>query len=278
MLSPESYPSRYWHCLVETDNADSLSVANDLSFDALQKQVIAPWREGRPFTVEGRIIRSSKDVHVVRVIRSKHPTAHYIREVAENIRRSGEQGTIILPGDSRLYPFTEGEDYTNELLFDTGEVSSALGEIAIIETVCRRIRNTARILEHRSRGTKVPFKIEDEYDVHDLLHAVIRAYIRYSVQEQPLPKVAAVSSRADIAIEQLGVLIEVKYVRNPSDQRRILEEFSQDLPLYAAWTPLKIILFVIFNSDKLRDPEAFETLGGRKEMNGKRFEVRIILT
>lgn len=114
--------------------------------------------------------------------------------------------------------------------------------------------------------------------VQDLLHAVIRSYVKFSVQEDPLPKVAAAkASRADISIEELGVLIEVKFVRGPEDQRRIFEEYSQDLVLYSKWGPLRTLVFLIYNSGDLRDAEAFQKFSGEQEIDGKRFEVRVVL-
>jgi REase_DpnII-MboI len=107
-------------------------------------------------------------------------------------------------------------------------------EVALVKQVCRRLPHAARILGSRSRANKAPFTIEDKYDVQDLLHATLRAYLKYSVQEDPLPKVAgAKAGRADISIEEVGVLIEVKFVHGPQDQKRIFEEHSQDLVLYS---------------------------------------------
>ncbi|GFM64996.1 hypothetical protein PSCICJ_11140 [Pseudomonas cichorii] len=124
----------------------------------------------------------------------------------------------------------------------------------------------------------MPYEVKDEYDVQDLLHALIRGYVKYSVQEDPLPKVAgAKSGRADISIEELGVLIELKYVHGPEDQKRLFEEYSQDLVLYAQWAPLKTLIYLVYNSADLRDPEAFEKLASEQEINGKRFAVKMVL-
>ena len=126
--------------------------------------------------------------------------------------------------------------------------------------------------------TRRRFEIADEYDVQDLLHATLRAYLKYSVQEDPISKVAgAKGSRADISIEDLGILIEVKYVRGPDDQKRIFEEYSQDLVLYAKWTPIRTLLFVVFNASDLRDPEALERLSGPQAVGGKKFMAKVIL-
>ena len=58
----------------------------------------------------------------------------------------------------------------------------------------------------------------------------------------------------------------------------MFEEFSQDLVLYAQWVHLRTLVYLIFNSGELRDAEAFERLGGQHEVNGRRFEVRVVLS
>ena len=80
-----------------------------------------------------------------------------------------------------------------------------------------------------------------------------------------------------MSIEELGVLVEVKYVRGPEDPKRIFEEYSQDVVLYAQWAHLKTLIYLIYNSDDLRDPEAFEKLSATQEIGGKRFNVRVVL-
>jgi len=162
--------------------------------------------------------------------------------------------------------------------WDTKLAPDVSCDVSLIIRLCKRIRNAARILENRKQKDKTPYLIKDEYDVQDLLHALIRGYMKYSVQENTLEKSAGTrASRPDISIEDLGVLIEVKYVRSPKDQKRIVNEFSQDLVLYAKWKPLKTLVLVIYNSDTLRDPEALEKLSDPKETGITGFDVSIIL-
>jgi hypothetical protein len=178
----------------------------------------------------------------------------------------------------KVLPLSQGEDLTFSLLFDGAADAEVSGDEALVERVCYRLSHVGRILATRSRKDKAPFEIVDEYDVQDLLHATLRAYLKYSVQEDPIGKVAGVrGSRADISIEDLGTPIEVKYVRSPDDQKRIFEEFSQDLVLYAKWAPIRILLFMVFNASDLRDPEALERLSGPQEVGGKKFTAKVIL-
>jgi len=182
--------------------------------------------------------------------------------------------------DRNQLPLSQGTDVTFELLFSGAgaETHSPEPEVALVEQLCRRLPQAARILAIRSRKGKAPYEIKDEYDVQDLLHALLRGYLKYSVQEDPLSKVAgSKSARADISIEELGVLIELKYVHGPEDQKRLFEEYSQDLVLYASWQPLKHMVYLIYNSADLRDAEAFEKLTGDQVIGGKSFGVTIIL-
>ena len=183
--------------------------------------------------------------------------------------------------DPHLIPLGMGTELTNELLSTetSGAPDPSISDTALVLQICQRIQYSARILSNRPRKGKNPFLIEDEYDVQDLLQAVLKAYLKYPVQENPLSKVAGIKSgRADISIEDLGIMIEVKYVREAEDQKRILAEYSEDLVLYSQCSYLKTFIFLIFNASVLRDPEAFERLSGPQERNGKRFDIRMVLS
>jgi|GEM_PF-2149064 hypothetical protein len=147
-------------------------------------------------------------------------------------------------------------------------------ELAI--RVCSRIKQAVRALRER-RKDKVPFAMDDEYDVQDLLKCLMRAYFKYTIGENPILKVAgAKSSRVDISIEEIGVLIEAKFVRSPIDQARIEKEISEDLTQYTAWSPLQKLIFVIYNSDDLENADALDKLSGTHTHAGKSFDAIIV--
>lgn len=268
-------PAQYWHCSVKAPQAKRPSIVNDLAFPDLKRRIVDPWLEGRPFSISGQIVKSPSAVSEIRIAHTTYPMQHYAN--AHNARMRA-RGISDWATNRALIPLWEGEDVTNDLLFSRGIFVAPEPNVELIIRICQRLPRTAKIIGTRSRKGKHGFEITDEYDVQDLLHAVIRAYVKYLVQEDPLPKQAAArSGRADLSIEELGVLIEVKYVRGPDDQRRIFEEYSQDLVLYTKWPHLKTLIFVIYNSVDLRDPEAFEKMSGPNELDGRRFTVRIVL-
>ncbi len=268
-------PEKYWHCSVKIAGERNPSYVNDLSFSELDKTIVQPWLSGHAFAIAGKVVRTNSAVSEIKVTCTHYPMQHYADQHNAQMR---EGGIADFATNRRSIPLSVGDDVTNDLLFSGGKCTQYEPDVASVLRLCQRIPFAAKILAVRSRKGKQSYDIDDEYDVQDLLHAVIRAYTKYSVQEDPLPKVAgAKASRADVSIEELGLLIEVKYVRAPDDQKRIFEEYSQDLVLYAQWAHLKTLIYLIYNSGDLREPEAFEKLNGFQEVGGRRFEVKIVL-
>lgn len=270
-------PEQYWHCYVALPGRKKdrdRAVVNDLGKQQLKREIIDPWCEGRAFTVGGTIVRDRDSVEEIRIVQTPRPKEDYAREHDSRMRASG---IADLATDRRFLPFGKGTEFTHDLLFGALQNSAPAPDVATLLRLCARLPDAARALATRRRG-KTPFVIADEYDAQDLLHAVVRGYFKHSITEEPMGRVGAgQSSRADLAIEDLGVLIEVKYVRGPNDQNRIVEEFAHDLLLYSKWSPLKTFIYLVVNARDLRDPEALEKLSGAHEVTGKRYQTHVVL-
>lgn len=268
-------PQRYWHCAVKIEDAHGYHIVNDLTYADLERTILVPWRSGRAFTVSGLIVRPNAGITEIKIAHTTHAREVYAARHNQEMQASG---IADLATNRSMLPFRDGIDATYDLLFSGANDPVPIADVALVERICQRLPQAARILGARTRQGKPNFELRDEYDVQDLLHAVLRAYLKYSVREDPLPKVAsAKSGKADISIEELGVIIEIKFVRRPEDQRRVFEEYSQDLLLYARWPHLKNLIYLIYNSGDLLDPEAFEKLSGEHEIDGTRFSVSIVL-
>jgi hypothetical protein len=195
-----AFPERYWHCHVQLIGQKNYAVVNDLSFDELQRQIVDPWHRGVQFPVGGLVVRSRDQVEKIKIahtLRAKEDLAN------EFFAQKRAQGINDWATNAKLIPLWRGTDHTHELLFATLEGSIPEPEVGLILQLCKRLPAAARILAKRRKG-KRRFTITDEYDAQDLLHAVLRAYLKYTVHEEPLGKVGgAHSGRADVAIEEL---------------------------------------------------------------------------
>lgn len=270
----EAPPANYWHCAVKMPDDKRYSKSLDLTFDELIKNVVEPWLEGRPFTVGTLIVRSSDEVSDIMICHTGRSAAEMGRHWHATHQNDLRRWTF----DTRVLPFQSGMNVTQNLLFLPGARRPFAPDVELVLRLCERLPKAAQVLAHRSHKDKLAYAISDEYDVQDLLHGLIRGYLKYSVQEDTLPKSAGVrSSRVDISIEELGVLIEVKYARQPADQKRIFDELSQDLKQYAKWPHLKTLIALVYNADVLKDGDALKKESGEQTIDGRKFRLEIVL-
>jgi len=61
-MSTSKLPEKCWHCLVTPKGKKNVAVVNDLTFDELQKTIIAPWHDKRTFVVSGALVEPSAGV------------------------------------------------------------------------------------------------------------------------------------------------------------------------------------------------------------------------
>lgn len=258
-------PDLYWHCYVGRKTDSFLHKVRDMTKQQLLDKIVTPWRDRRPLIVSGTVFRDHDKIDHVKIVQTSKPSATYV----DTARSRGELGFDWAD-------FREGEDFTHELLDTVLADRTLSSDVALLLQLCGRLPHAAKPLARRRKGKEI-FEITDEYDAQDLLHAIVRAYFKYSVNEEPIKKLANTkSTRADFAIEALGAIVELKYVRDPNDQSRIVDELAQDLLYYEQWEPLQILIYVVYNASDLSDPEALDTLSGMRGRGGKSYEVYIV--
>jgi hypothetical protein len=270
-------PDVYWHCsvVVGTGKKDAQrAVVNDLTREQLRVQIVEPWHKGTSFVVDGTIVKGRDGVSAIQIARTEQPQRYYAEEHNARMRASG----IADFATERAYlPFGRGTDFTHDLLFKDLSGNAAAPDVALLLRLCQRLPEAARVLGNRKRS-RPGFPLNDEYDAQDLLHAMVRSAFKYAVVEEPIGIVGGgPSSRADLALEDLGVLIELKFARGPADQDKMVKELAEDLLLYTKWAPLQTFIFVVVNAQDLRDPEALERLGGQTTVNGKSYRAHVVL-
>jgi hypothetical protein len=74
-LNQTGRPERYWHCYVEMAGAKGRSIVNDMTLAELERTVVSPWLEGRPFTVSGTIVRSADTVTKIKIVHTTDPAS-----------------------------------------------------------------------------------------------------------------------------------------------------------------------------------------------------------
>lgn len=131
----------------------------------------------------------------------------------------------------------------------------------------------------KRKHNRPSYNIENEYDVQDLLYANIRSIFEDARLEEWTPKHGGLSKRIDIVVPSAEVVIEVKYVRDPSHGKKIGDELKIDIESYHSHSSCKSLLFLIYDPEgNIVDPAVITNdLSGRRVKGKSCFDVRVLV-
>lgn len=133
--------------------------------------------------------------------------------------------------------------------------------------VAKQLRN-----RYNSRST---LDIEDEYDVQDLLHALLRLYFDDVRNEEWTPSYAGGSSRMDFLLKEEEIVIEVKKTRKGLNDKELGKQLIEDKEKYKAHPDCKkLICFTYDPEGRIVNPKGIEN-----DLNaqGDDFEVLVVI-
>lgn len=99
----------------------------------------------------------------------------------------------------------------------------------------------------RNRHNKRENFVNDEYDVQDLLHAVLKLHFDDVRPEVWTPQYAGSSNRMDFFINDSQTAIEVKYSKNNHIEKQIGDELLIDLTKYSEYPNCKSLYCFIYD-------------------------------
>jgi hypothetical protein len=120
----------------------------------------------------------------------------------------------------------------------------------LIHRLVRGLRRAMHPLTHRRKGAQ-PLTFLNEYDVQDLLHAMMRPWISDIRPEEFTPSYAGSSTRMDFLLPAHSIVIEVKIVRDRSHAKRIGDELIVDIAHYQRHPACRVLWCVVYDPDHL---------------------------
>jgi hypothetical protein len=130
----------------------------------------------------------------------------------------------------------------------------SLPPLTLIKSLLRQFHLVARQLQHRynDRNSLI---ISDEYDVQDLLHALLRIYFDDIRPEEHTPSYAGGASRVDFLLKKEKIVIEVKITSTRLRDRQIGEQLIIDIQRYQAHQDCEtLVCFVYDPGGLLKNP------------------------
>jgi len=121
-----------------------------------------------------------------------------------------------------------------------------------LENMLHKFHEVALRLKNRvSRPSRLGFEIEDEYDVQDLLHALLILEFKDVRTEEYVPSYAGRNSRVDFFLKNEAIFIETKKTREDLRDTKLVEELFIDIQHYQKHPDCKILYCFIYDPDDL---------------------------
>ncbi len=118
-------------------------------------------------------------------------------------------------------------------------------------------------------------EIEDEYDVQDLLCALLKLHFKDVRPEEWTPSYAGGSNRMDFLLKEEQIAIEVKMTRKSLIDKEIGDQLIIDIAKYKNHPNCKTLYCFIYDPDALiRNPKG---LSSDLEMLGDGLTVRVFI-
>lgn len=131
-----------------------------------------------------------------------------------------------------------------------GETPIKADVVQSLVSILSKFHKFARQLNHRYNDRQT-ISIYDEYDVQDLVHAILRLHFEDIRAEECTPSYAGASSRIDFLIKDESIGVEIKKTRPGLRDRELGEQLIIDKERYKSHYNCKNLICFIY------DPEGY---------------------
>jgi hypothetical protein len=125
--------------------------------------------------------------------------------------------------------------------------------VELVKTLCSRFHVYALQLQKR-HDQRETLHFEDEYDVQDALHALLRLHFDDVRTEEWTPSYAGNASRIDFLLKREQIIVETKVTRTKRrklDQKEITNQLIIDKERYRTYPDCKTLVCFIYDPDHL---------------------------
>lgn len=139
-----------------------------------------------------------------------------------------------------------------------------------LERLLARFHIVARQLRRRYNGRKTLI-VSDEYDVQDLLHALLKIVFDDVRPEEYSPSYAGASSRIDFLLKKEKIVVEVKMASATLRDKSIGEQLIVDMKRYQAHPDCNMLVCFAYDPEgHIRNPAALEN-----DLSGKHDNIEV---
>lgn len=176
---------------------------------------------------------------------------HYLIAFQENTASSGSTfyGRKLSAGIGILNSLKEDIEAGT---FQESEKLSNINHIENLNTIFNNFHKVVRQLRDRYDDRQT-LDIDDEYDVQDLLHSLLRLYFDDIRPEEWTPSYAGKNARMDFLLKDHNIVIEVKKTRRGLGAKEVGTQLIEDIARYKEHPDCETLMCFVY------DPEGFIT-------------------
>ncbi len=130
--------------------------------------------------------------------------------------------------------------------------------VTTLERIARRLPELVHQLGQRysNRSTLI---VRDEYDLQDLIHALLFLFFEDIRPEEGTPSLAGVNARMDFLLYNESTVVEIKKARSGLRNKELKEQLSIDIPHYSRHPNCKTLVDIVYDPDRLiSNPKGIE--------------------
>ncbi|MGE5357047.1 MAG: hypothetical protein ACM3PT_12500 [Deltaproteobacteria bacterium] len=123
-------------------------------------------------------------------------------------------------------------------------------DVFLLETIMDKFHLVVKQIRQRYDNRET-LDVNDEYDVQDLLHSLLKIYYDDIRTEEWNPSYAGGSSRSDFLLKNEKIVIEVKKTRKNLQAKQLGEQLIIDIAKYKTHPDCKLLFCFVY------DPEGY---------------------
>jgi hypothetical protein len=199
-----------------------------------------------PFNYEYYLVELNRIIAEGKKI--QHETFRDIRLIEDAKVKRLASGAMTAEQYAKLH---EVSAVTDKLLARLGQgIEETAQPILVLERLFTRFHHVARQLRSR-RNERPTLAVNDEYDVQDLLHSLLKLYFDDIRPEEWTPSYAGSSSRMDFLLKDEQLVVEVKKTRNDVRDKVIGEQLIVDIAKYKKHPDCRTLVCFIYDPEGL---------------------------
>jgi hypothetical protein len=111
-------------------------------------------------------------------------------------------------------------------------VEQKLSILPIVDQMCRNFDRFSVQIKRRHGGDRPTIIMNDEYDVQDAMHALLKLHVNDVRPEDYVPSYAGRNSRVDFLLPEYDIILETKMTRTTLKDKEVGDELTVDIAHY----------------------------------------------